>query len=140
MINAALYSSASDLWETPQHIFDQYNNIYHFDIDVCAIPENAKCEKFYTPEDDGLLQKWEGVCWCNPPYGKEIEKWCIKAALSDATVVMLIPARTDTKWFHDWVLPYAEIQFVRGRLKFGNAKAPAPFPSLIAIYDRREEE
>ena len=97
-----MYSSKTDLWETPQELFDELNAIWHFETDVCAIPTNAKCERYYTPEIDGLAQEWRGVCWCNPPYGRQIGKWVKKAAESSATVVILLPARTDTAWFHDY--------------------------------------
>ena len=130
------YSSKTDLWETPQSFFDELNREFHFETDVCALPENAKCDKFYTPDQDGLKQDWSGVCWCNPPYGRQIGKWVEKAAKSNATVVMLLPARTDTKWFHDWILPFAEIRFVKGRLKFGKAAHNAPFPCMVVIFRR----
>lgn len=132
-----MFSSATDLWETPKDFFDKLNREFRFETDVCALPENAKCEKYFTPEQDGLKQEWTGVCWCNPPYGRQIGKWVEKAAKSNATVVMLVPARTDTKWFHDWILPFAEIRFVRGRIKFGGAKENAPFPNMVVIYRRR---
>lgn len=131
----AMFSSKTDLWSTPQEFFNKYNDIYHFDVDVCAIPENAKCKKFYTPEMDGLKQEWTGVCWCNPPYGRQIGKWVEKAVKSFATVVMLLPARTDTKWFHDFVLPYGKIEFIKGRLKFGGGTTSAPFPSMVVIFE-----
>lgn len=135
MINSGMFASATDLWETPQWLFDEYDNQYHFEVDVCAIPGNAKCEKYYTPEQDGLSQEWiGGAHWCNPPYGKEIVKWVEKAANAKCVIVMLLPARTDTKWFHDYVLPYGEITFLRGRLKFGNSKNSAPFPSMIVVF------
>ena len=134
MNTEVMFSSKTDLWETPQDLFDKYNNIYNFETDVCALPENAKCEKFFTPEIDGLKQDWTGVCWCNPPYGRQIGKWVEKAAKSFATVVMLLPARTDTKWFHDWVLPYGDIEFLKGILKFGGSKNSAPFPSMIVVF------
>lgn len=136
-VNRVHFSSATDLWETPQKFFDDLNREFNFETDVCALPENAKCEKYFTPEQDGLEQEWTGVCWCNPPYGRQIGKWVEKAAKSDATVVMLVPARTDTAWFHDWILPFAEVRYVRGRLKFGGAENSAPFPSMVAIYRRR---
>lgn len=129
-----MFSSKTDLWSTPQDLFDKYNEIYHFGTDVCALPENAKCEKFFTPEMDGLKQEWTGVCWCNPPYGRQIGKWIEKACKSFATVVMLVPARTDTKWFHDYCLPYGKIEFLRGRLKFGGCENSAPFPSMIVVF------
>ena len=136
-ISEALYSSQTDMWETPQDLFDDLDREFHFDLDVCAIPENAKCKKFYTPEQDGLRQPWDGTCWCNPPYGREIGKWvrrALFASVGGATVVMLLPARTDTKWFHDYIYKRAEIRFVKGRLKFGNSKNSAPFPSMIVIF------
>lgn len=131
-----MFSSKTDLWATPQLFFDELDREFGFTLDVCAIPENAKCKHFFSPYMDGLKQEWQGVCWCNPPYGKEIGKWVEKAANSDATVVMLLPARTDTKWFHDYILGNAEIRFIRGRLKFGEASNPAPFPSMVVIFRR----
>lgn len=133
-----MFSSKTDLWETPQDLFDRLNDIHHFTLDVCATSENAKCDNYYSPEIDGLLQKWEGTCWCNPPYGREIEKWIKKAYESDCKVVMLLPSRTDTKWFHDYCIK-GEIEFIKGRLKFGNSKNAAPFPSMIVIFDRRAD-
>ena len=115
------------------------NAIYHFETDVCALLENAKCKRFFTPEMDGLKQEWTGVCWCNPPYGRQIGKWVEKAVKSFATVVMLLPARTDTKWFHDWCLPYGKIEFLRGRLKFGGCDNSAPFPSMIVVFEAEKE-
>lgn len=138
-MNDVLFSSKSVVWETPQDLFDKLNAEFHFDLDVCALPENAKCEKYYTPEDDGLLQPWDGVCWCNPPYGRTIGKWIQKAYETFAgggTVVMLLPARTDTKWFHEYIYNKAEIRFIKGRLKFGNSKNSAPFPSMIVVFRR----
>ena len=134
-----MFSSKTDLWETPQELFDKYDAIYHFETDVCALQENAKCKRFFTPEMDGLKQEWTGVCWCNPPYGRQIGKWVEKAAKSFATVVMLLPARTDTKWFHDWCLPYGKIEFLRGRLKFGGCDNSAPFPSMIVVFEADKE-
>lgn len=136
-MNDVLFSSKSVVWETPQDLFDKLNAEFHFDLDVCALPENAKCEKYYTPEDDGLSQPWNGVCWCNPPYGRTIGKWIQKAYETFAgggTVVMLLPARTDTKWFHEYIYNKAEIRFIKGRLKFGNSKNAAPFPSMIVVF------
>lgn len=129
-----MFTSKTDLWETPQDLFEKLNSIFHFETDVCALSENAKCERYYTPDVDGLKQEWRGVCWCNPPYGRQIGRWVEKAAKSDATVVMLLPARTDTKWFHEFVLPIGEITFLRGRLRFGGSKENAPFPSMIVVF------
>lgn len=133
-MNKVMFSSKTDLWATPQDLFDKLNEEFGFDVDVCALPSNAKCDKYYTPLDDGLSQKWEGVCWCNPPYGREIGKWVKKAHESKTKVVMLLPARTDTKWFHDYIYGNAEIRFIKGRLKFGDATNAAPFPSMIVIF------
>lgn len=136
-MNRVLFSSKTDLWETPQWLFDELNEEFHFNLDVCALPENAKCTAYYTPDMNGLLQPWYGCCWCNPPYGREIGKWVEKAYKSykdGSTVVMLLPARTDTKWFHDFIYHKSEIRFIKGRLRFGDSKANAPFPSMIVIY------
>ena len=136
MITSGLMSSNSDRWETPQKLFDELNQKYNFEIDVCALPENAKCENYFSPEVDGLKQDWTGVCWMNPPYGREIGKWMKKALESSrngATVVCLVPARTDTAWWHDYAMK-GEIEFIRGRLKFGNSKNSAPFPSAIVVF------
>lgn len=137
-----MFSSKTDLWSTPQDFFDKLNTMFHFTLDVCALPENAKCERYYTPEQDGLKQPWTGVVWCNPPYGRGIGKWVEKAAATaeaGATVVMLLPARTDTKWFHEFIYfrPSVRVWFLRGRLKFGDGKNSAPFPSMVVIFERR---
>lgn len=139
MNTEVMFSSRTDLWETPQDLFDRLNDEFHFEIDVCALPHNTKCERFFTPEQDGLSQHWGGCCWCNPPYGKQVSEWVRKAWESSAagsTVVMLLPARTDTRWFHEYIYenPRVEIRFVRGRLKFGGNKNGAPFPSMVVIF------
>ena len=130
------FSPATDLWATPQAFFDELNKEFGFELDVCALPENAKCEKYYTPEIDGLKQQWRGICWMNPPYGREIGAWMEKAyesSLEGATVVCLVPARTDTRWFHDFAMR-GEIRFIKGRLKFGDSKNSAPFPSAVVVF------
>lgn len=121
-------------WQTPQDLFERLDAKYRFDLDVCATAENAKCDRFYTREDDGLAQPWDGRCWCNPPYGREIAKWVKKAVESKTLVVMLLPARTDTRWFHEYCLPYGKIEFIKGRLRFGGAKENAPFASMIVVF------
>lgn len=130
-----LFSSNTDMWETPQDLFDELDSVYHFTTDVRATSENAKCKNYYTKEQDGLSFEWTGVCWCNPPYGRQIGQWVKKASESNCKVVMLLPARTDTKWFHEYILPNASIEFIKGRLKFGNSKNSAPFPSMICVFD-----
>lgn len=138
MNTEVMFSQKTDMWSTPQELFDKYDAVYHFETDVCAVEENAKCKNYYTPEMDGLKQEWKGVCWCNPPSGRQIAKWVKKAAESNATVVMLLPARTDTGWFHDYCLIHGEIEFLRGRVKFGGSKSGAPFPSMIVVFDKKE--
>jgi len=136
-MNSSLhFSSKTDLWETPADFFARLDEEFHFTLDVCALPENAKCRRFFTPEEDGLRQAWHGCCWMNPPYGRTIGAWMRKAweeSRRGATVVCLVPARTDTAWWHDYAAK-GEIRFLRGRLKFGHAKSSAPFPSAIVIF------
>ncbi len=142
MITKGMMTSKTDLWETPQDFFEKLNERYNFDLDVCALPENAKVQNFYSPEIDGLKQDWKGVCWMNPPYGREIGKWVQKAYEEankhDSTIVALLPARTDTRWFHDWIyMMYGvEIEFIKGRLKFGGSKNSAPFPSMLVVFQK----
>lgn len=123
-------------WSTPQYLFDELDKEFGFSVDVCALPENAKCKRFYTLIDDGLLQDWDGeIVWMNPPYGKTIGHWMKKAGEVDATVVCLVPARTDTEWWHKYVIGRrAEVRFIKGRLRFGDTGTNAPFPSAIVIY------
>lgn len=141
-----LFSSRSEEWETPKEFFAALDAEFHFNLDACATKQNRKCERFYSKEDDALSQPWTGNVWCNPPYGRDIGKWVQKAAREiqrDADViVMLIHARTDTKWFHDFIYrkPNVELRFVRGRLKFGGSKYNAPFPSMIAVFRKEASE
>lgn len=138
-INKGLFTSNTDLWETPQDFFDRLNKEFNFELDVCATDENAKCEEYFTEETDGLKQEWTGVCWMNPPYGRQIGKWVKKAyesSLNGATVVCLLPARTDTRWWHDYCMK-GEIRLVKGRLKFGDSKNSAPFPSAVVVFGKQ---
>ena len=133
-----------DEWETPQDFFDMLDRKYHFTLDVCATPSNAKCPLFFTRAEDGLSQPWRGICWMNPPYGREIGLWIKKAyksSLETGTVVVcLLPARTDTRWWHEYVMAYAEnIEFIRGRLRF-SGKAAAPFPSALVVFGRSNRQ
>ena len=138
MLNSGMFTSDTSEWATPQDFFDKLNAEFHFTLDPCATPENAKCGKFYTKEQNGLAQDWTGeTVFCNPPYGKEISAWvekCYKHSLSGECAVMLIPSRTDTRWFHEWVYGKAELRFVKGRLRFNDSKGSAPFPSLVVVY------
>lgn len=137
-IHESLFSSRSEEWPTPDTFYAELNAEFAFTLDPCATPENAKCSRFFTKEQNGLLYDWSThVVFCNPPYGKQIRAWaekCYRSSLKGATVVLLVHARTDTRWFHDFVYgKAAEIRFVRGRLKFGGTQS-APFPSLVAVY------
>ena len=128
---------ASVEWETPHDFFATLDAEFHFTLDVAASAINTKCVRFYTRGQDGLHLPWEGVCWCNPPFGPEISRFMVKAAQSaraGATVVCLVPSRTDTRWWHTWVAPYAEIRFVSGRLKFSEARHNATFPCAVVIF------
>lgn len=135
-----MFSSKTDEWATPHELFNYLDSIYHFTLDVCADEENHKCAKYFTREDDGLKQNWDGVFWMNPPYGREIGKW-VEKAYNEAYKpnknnigVLLLPARTDTKWFHKYCVKGTVI-FIKGRLKFGDGKNSAPFPSMIVVFD-----
>lgn len=140
-----MFSSKTDDWTTPQDFFDELNREFKFTLNPCADQFNHKCATYFTKEQDGLAQNWEGYrVFCNPPYCKEIGKWVQKSLeeskKENTLVVMLIPARTDTKYFHDYIYGKAEIRFVRGRLKFGNSKNAAPFPSMVVIFNNKEKK
>jgi site-specific DNA-methyltransferase (adenine-specific) len=131
------FSSQTDEWATPPEVFARLDAEFGFTLDPCATPENATCLRYFTRETDGLAQDWSGeVVFMNPPYGRAIGLWIQKAhqeAQRGATVVCLIPARTDTAYWHDYCMR-GEIRFLRGRLKFGEATNSAPFPSAVVIF------
>jgi len=135
-----MFSSASDEYATPQSFYDKLNMEFNFQLDPASSPDNHKCWSFYTMEEDGLSKSWKllhGSVFCNPPYSKVakwIEKGYTESAEHSTTVVMLVPARTDTKWFHQYCMRASEIRFVKGRLKFGNEKNSAPFPSMVVVF------
>lgn len=135
-----MFSSKTDQWSTPQDFYDKLNNEFRFDLDPCADEYNHKCNKYFTEKDNGLNMNWGGYCvFCNPPYGRQINKWVEKcyneSKKPNTTVVMLIPARTDTQYFHQYIYNKAkEIRFIKGRLKFGDSKNAAPFPSMIVVF------
>lgn len=134
-----LTSTGNIVAETPKYLFDKISSIFNFSLDVCALPENAKCENYYTPKDDGLSKPWMGGVWCNPPYGREISSWVKKAYEEsqkeyNSFVLMLLPARTDTKWWWEYVQDKATLFFIKGRVKFGDHNVGAPFPSVLALY------
>jgi len=136
MLTKALFSSDRHDWETPAELFNELNAEFGFEIDVCAMAENTKCSHFFSPEQDGLKQSWRGTCWMNSPYGSALPQWMAKAytaSLEGATVVCLVPARTDTRWWHDFAMR-GEIRLIRGRVRFGQAPSGAPFPSAIIIF------
>lgn len=136
-VNPGMMSSNSEEWETPQDFFDALDAVFQFELDAAASAQNAKCTRYWTKEDDALIQRWDGVVWCNPPYGRVIGEFVKKGyeeAQKGSMVVMLVPARTDTRWWHDWVMKAAEIKLVRGRLRFVGAPSSAPFPSAIVVF------
>lgn len=139
IMTAALFSTRSNEWETPHQTFSVLDAEFHFNLDPCATVANHKCPDYYTKEDDGLTKDWGGRrVFCNPPYGREIGKWVKKcyeeSQKPDTLAVMLIPARTDTAYFHDFIYGKAEIRFLRGRLHFNESKGAAPFPSMVVVF------
>ena len=142
MNTEVMFSSNTDQWATPQYFYDELNSEFEFTLDPCADECNHKCERYFTKEINGLSQSWAGErVFCNPPYGREIGDWvkkCYEEVLKECQlVVLLVPARTDTKWFHNYIYKKAtEIRFIKGRLKFGDAKNSAPFPSMVVIFKR----
>lgn len=135
-----MFSHKSDEWATPWELFNELDQEFGFTVDVCATSENAKCKKFYTIEQDGLAQNWDGeTVWCNPPYSN-IRAWVEKAATAKATTVLLLPSRTDTKWFHEFIYNKARIRFIKGRVKFGGGRYSAPFPSMLVIFTEADYE
>lgn len=138
-----MFSSKTDDWYTPIDFYNQLNEEFNFNLDPCANYDNHKCSTYFTREEDGLKQSWEGyTVFVNPPYGREIKDWIKKSyeesLKPNTTVVMLIPSRTDTQYFHDYIYGKADIRFIKGRLKFGGCKDPAPFPSMVVIYPPKE--
>ena len=129
------FSSETVEWETPQALFDELDSVFNFQLDVCATKQNHKVSTYFTKADDGLRQRWTTSNWMNPPYGREIYYW-VKKAHENPLTVCLLPARTDTRWFHEFIYnnPKAELSFLKGRLKFGGCANSAPFPSMIVIF------
>ena len=151
-----MFSNVNNAWCTPQDFFDKLNKEFNFTLDPCATEKSTKCIKYFTAIDDGLKQDWSNnIVFVNPPYGRNIGKWvkkCYEESLKGNTiVVLLIPARTDTKYFHNYILNKASIRFIKGRLTFWDldgekyckkafdSMTPAPFPSMIVIYDRNKD-
>ena len=146
MKNQALFTSEKDYWETPQALFNELDREFHFTLDPCSTHENAKCQKHFTTVENGLLKSWGGeTVFCNPPYGRNnaslwVEKCYLEAQKPNTTVVLLIPARTDTKWFHKYIYKKHEVRFLKGRIKFelgGVAKNSATFPSMLVIMKNK---
>jgi site-specific DNA-methyltransferase (adenine-specific) len=135
-----MFSSKTGEWSTPQDFFDKLDwRFGPFTLDPCATQSSHKCKQYYTEADDGLSKNWEGnTIFINPPYGRGIDKWIEKGYLEGnkpgTKVVMLIPARTDTKYWHKYVMRASELYFVKGRLKFGDSSNSAPFPSAVVVF------
>ena len=140
-LTEGMFSNRTDLWATPQAFFDELDREFHFDLDPCANSDNHKCLDYYTEEDDGLSKDWQGRrVFCNPPYGRAaawVKKCHDEAQKPDTLVVMLIPARTDTSYFHDYIYHQAEIRFIRGMLHFSESPNAAPFPSMVVVFGQR---
>lgn len=138
----ALLSTGKNDWETPQDLFDELDKEFYFTLDACADDQNHKCSRYYTQEQDGLTKDWNGeTVFCNPPYSNKLQNAWVKKCYEEsrhAVVVMLLPARTDTLRFHEYILPHAEIRFLKGRLTFQGAKDPAPFPSMVVVFQPKE--
>lgn len=138
MMTSGMYTSDSAEWGTPQAFFDELDKEFHFDLDIAANDKNHKCTRYYTKETDALAHQedWTGTIWCNPPYGRVIGDWVEACSKYDGLSVMLLPARTDTRWFHDYIYnnPRAEIRFIKGRLHFNDSKNSAPFPSMVVVF------
>ena len=138
-----MFSSKDQTWETPLELFNRLDKEFNFTLDPCCTEETAKCKKYYTPRENGLIQDWTNeTVFMNPPYGREISDWLKKAyeeSLKGTLVVCLIPSRTDTKYWHDYCMKASEIRFIKGRLKFGNSKNSAPFPSAIVVFNNNKE-
>jgi|TARA_Y100000034_G_C6806189_1_gene361999 phage N-6-adenine-methyltransferase len=133
-----MFTSLSGEWETPDALFKELDREFHFTLDVCATPGNTKTPEFLNAEDlwSSLAQPWRGICWMNPPYGHHIGEWighAYRSAQEGATVVCLLPSRTDTAWWHDYCMK-GEIRFIRGRLYFNDGEGRAPFPSAVVVF------
>lgn len=144
MNTEVMFSHKKNNWATPQAFFDKLDDEFHFTLDPCADDFNHKCDRYYTEKQDGLRQDWSGeTVFCNPPYGREIGKWvkkCFEEVYcgSCKCAVLLLPARTETRWFHDYIYNKAEIRFIKGRLRFGGSSVNAPFPNMVVVYRGKE--
>jgi len=139
-----IFSSASNEWATPQDFYDLCNKEFNFTLDTASTKENAKCKNYYTEKDNGLSKDWIGNVWCNPPYGKETGKWIEKAYIETAkgnanVCTILIPVRSDTKYFHNFMNKADELRFIKGRLRFGGSKSSAPFPSVLFVFRKNRK-
>jgi site-specific DNA-methyltransferase (adenine-specific) len=133
-LNSSNYNSASCEWGTPISLFTRLDAEFAFDLDVCATSQNAKCRRYFTVKEDGLTQEWSGNIWMNPPYGRGIDKWVAKAASSHVMCVCLLPVRSDTRWWHAYVMRATEIRLLTRRLSFEGSTNKAPFPSAVVVF------
>ena len=139
-MNRVLFASGHGGWETPRELYDEIDREFGFTLDTAASDDNALAPAHYTEADNALVLPWHGRAWCNPPYGRRVGQWVEKAYREvhehrhALVVVMLLPARTDTRWFQDWAMRAQELRFIRGRLRFGGAKQGAPFPSVLVVF------
>lgn len=139
-----MFTSDADDWTTPIDFFDKLDEEFRFTLDPCCYPSTAKCLFYHTAEDDGLAQEWRGSVFMNPPYGRAIGKWVQKAYDAAQTtadvVVCLVPARTCSRWWHDYCMRASEIRLVKGRLRFGDGQSSAPFPSAVIVFRAGQHE
>ncbi len=137
-MNESLFSSKKHDYETPEHFFNQLNSIFKFKIDLAADHENRKVEKYLSIKDNSLEDPWlfKGWGWLNPPYGRDLKKWFAKASVSKSKIIILSPARTDTSYFHDYIVSADCLLFIRGRLVFDGCASSAPFPSLLSFFGK----
>jgi site-specific DNA-methyltransferase (adenine-specific) len=143
MVDRVLFTSDKEDWATPQDFYDAADKIFDFDLDPCATNENAKCPFYYTKEIDGLKEPWFGNVWVNPPYGRNVKEW-VKKGYDEVqkenakTVVILLPARTETRYWNEYCVKADEIWFIKGRLRFEGANNSAPFPSVLVVFNKNK--
>jgi site-specific DNA-methyltransferase (adenine-specific) len=129
-----------DLWETPLNIFKSLDAEFNFTLDPCCEKHTAKCKKYYTPKENGLIKSWESEsCFVNPPYSRNnidlwVEKCFLESQKDNTTVVALLPVSTSAKWWHSWIVGKSELRFIERRIRFKGGKFTAPFSSVVAVF------
>lgn len=152
-MNKVHFKSGNKEWETPDSVFKPLEKEFNIVLDVCANDKNTKCRTFLDKGVNSFTASWkdtlkglgdsDSACWMNPPYGRGIDRWIKKAheeALKGVVTVALVPARTDTLWFHNYIHNKQEVRFIKGRIKFVDASSSAPFPSMVVIFRPADAE